>query len=199
MRSLFIRPGVIEGFSGPMASGKSEYLLKRVDPLRWISGARYIGFKPKLDSREEHCRSGRNFVEWIYVSEKEPEKILEYVGVEHDIVLIEEIQFFNKAIVEVVLELQRRMKNVVFAGLDSDFRGEPFGEMKELMFRANELTKLYAICPVCGDKAYYTQRLANGEPAHYDSPIISVDGSVDNERYEPRCFRHHSVPGKRVV
>lgn len=194
---MFVRPGVIEGFSGPMASGKSERLLRRVDPLRWIHGVRYIGFKPKLDTRGRDCRSSENFIDWIYVSEDEPEKILEYVENGHDVVVLDEVQFFNKRIIDVILELQRRMKNVIFAGLDGDFRGEPFGAMRDLMFCANELTKLYAICPSCGDKAYYTQRLIKGMPAHYNSCLISIEGNNMEESYEPRCFRHHEVPGKK--
>ncbi|MFH0808249.1 MAG: thymidine kinase [archaeon] len=197
MGSQFVRPGVIEGFSGPMASGKSDALLKRVDPLRWIHGVSYIGFKPKIDVREKGSRYGEDFIDWIYVSEENPWEILDYVGVCHDMVVIDEVQFFGKEIVGVILELQRRMKNVIFAGLDGDFRAQPFGFMRDLMFAANELTKLYSICTVCGDKAYYTQRLIGGEPARYDSPVVSIEGKNVEEKYEPRCFRHHEVPGKK--
>ena len=197
MSSFFIRPGVIEGFSGPMASGKSSHLLKRIDPLRWISGVDYIGFKPEVDIRDRDSRSVENFISWNRVPEKNPRQILDCINEKHDLITIDEIQFFDKGIVDVVLELQYNMKNVIFAGLDSDFRGEPFGAMKDLMFYANELTKLYAICPACGDKAYYSQRLIDGKPAHYDSPIVSIEGSDADESYEPRCFRHHNVPGKR--
>ena len=197
MNNLFVKPGVIEGFSGPMASGKSRELLKRIDPLRWIQGANYIGFKPSLDNREKHCRSSENFIDWNYVSENNPSEILDYVNNGHDLVAIDEAQFFSEGIVDVVLELQKHMKNVVFAGLDFDFRGESFGSMKELTFRANELTKLYSVC-ACGEKAYYTQRLIDGVPAHYDSPIISLEGGNKKETYEPRCFKHHDVPGGKL-
>jgi len=193
--SDFIRPGVVEGFSGPMASGKSGELLKRVDPLRWTRGVQYIGFKPKTDTRKENSRSGEDFMNWIYVSE--PEEILMYVDKCHDLVAIDEIQFFSKEIVKVILDLQRDMKNVIFAGLDRDFAGRPFGFMRDLMFCSNELTKLYGICSVCGDKAYYTQRLINGKAACSDSPIVSVEGEDSKERYEPRCFKHHEVPRKK--
>lgn len=195
MGSQFVRPGVIEGFSGPMASGKSGHLLKRVDPLRWIPGAEYIGFKPTIDSREKHCRSLNNFIDWVYVTE--PREMLDYVKGNHDLVAIDEAQFFGEEIVDVILEFQRGRKNVVFAGLDMDFRGKPFGSMKDLMFSANELTKLYAICPTCGDKAYYTQKLINGEPAHFNSAVVSIEGANSKESYEPRCFGHYEVPGKR--
>jgi thymidine kinase len=198
MTNLFVRYGVIEGFVGPMASGKSSALLKRVDPLRWIPGKSFIGFKPETDNRGKHCRSTENFIEWIHIPADKPEEIFNYVNQSHDLVAIDEIQFFDKKIVEVVLKLQKLMKNVVFAGLDSDFRGEPFGSMKDLMFYANELTKLYAICNQCGSPAYYTQRLIEGKPAPYNAPTISIEGETKKEKYESRCFKHHEVPGKPI-
>lgn len=197
MSNMFVRYGVIEGFCGPMASGKSRELLKRVDPLRWIPGKSFIGFKPETDNREKHCRSSENFIDWIYVPASRPEEIFNYVNKSHDLVAIDEAQFFEKGIVKTVLNLQEKMKNVVFAGLDSDFRGEPFGSMKELMFYSNELTKLHAICNKCGEPAYYTQRLIEGKPAPYDAPTISIEGNQKKESYESRCFKHHNVPGKK--
>jgi len=197
MSNLFVRYGVIEGFVGPMFSGKTEALLKRADPLRWIPGKNYIGFKPETDNREVHSRSSENFIDWKYLPSDNPKKLFEYVNQSHDLIVIDEIQFFDKGIVKTVLELQNQMKNIAFAGLDSDFRGKPFGAMKDLMFYANELTKLHAICPSCGDKAYYTQRLIDGFPAHYDEPIVSIEGKNKKELYEPRCFKHHEVPGKK--
>jgi len=194
MGNQFVKPGVIEGFSGPMASGKSGALLRRVDPLRWVSGVSYIGFKPGVDTRGIGSRSGEDFIDWIYVSKASD--ILDYVKDSHDVVLIDEVQFFDEVIVDVVLKLQGDHKNVVFAGLDYDFRGEPFGSMKELMFRANELMKLYAVCS-CGERAYYTQRLIDGKPASFDSSIVSIEGEGLKESYEPRCFGCHEVPGRR--
>jgi thymidine kinase len=88
-------------------------------------------------------------------------------------------------------ELAARGVRVILAGLDMDFRGEPFGPMPTLMSRAEDVTKLHAICVVCGDEASHTQRLVNGEPARYDDPIILVGAS---ESYEPRCRQHHCVP-----
>lgn len=197
MSNMFVRYGVIEGFVGPMASGKSSHLLKRVDPLRWIPGKSYVGFKPANDSREKHCRSTENFIDWVYVPHDKPEEILNYVNKAHDLVAIDEIQFFDTGIVKTVLDLQKNMKNVVFAGLDSDFRGEPFGSMKDLMFYSNDLSKLYAICNHCGEPAYYTQRLIEGKPANYNEPTVLIEGESSKESYEARCFKHHEVPGKK--
>jgi thymidine kinase len=82
---------------------------------------------------------------------------------------------------------------MIVAGLDMDFRGEPFGPMPLLMAEAEEVEKLHAICVVCGATASRTQRLINGLPAQYDDPIILVGAS---EVYEARCRYHHEVPNK---
>jgi len=80
---------------------------------------------------------------------------------------------------------------VIVTGLDTDFRGEPFGCMPELMARAEKVDKLQAICMVCGGPASRTQRLVNGQPAHYHDPIVVVGAQ---EMYEARCRAHHEVP-----
>ncbi len=197
MTNFYIRPGVIEGFCGPMMSGKSGLLLKRIDPLRWMNDRfTFICFRPKLDNRKINCRSNDDFIKWIKIDEKNPEEILKYVRKEHDIIAIDEIQFFDKKIIKVILELQKRMKNIIFAGLDLTFRGEPFGPMPELISIANEFKKCHAICKKCGEPAYYTQRLMGGVPAHYNSPTVSIELKGKKETYEPRCFKHHEVPGK---
>lgn len=187
----FIRPGVIEGFAGPMMSGKTKNLLKRVDPLRWMNGKfSYIGFKPKIDTRKFNTRSSEDFIDWNYV--ENPNEILE-ISKPYDLVAIDEIQFFGKDIVYLVLKLQKEGKNVIFAGLDLDFRREPFGSMPELITIANKFKKCYSICTKCGEPTYYTQRLVNGKPAHYKLPIVSIEGESE---YTARCFKHHELPGK---
>ncbi|HHH83585.1 MAG TPA: thymidine kinase, partial [Chloroflexi bacterium] len=80
----------------------------------------------------------------------------------------------------------------IVAGLDMDFRGEPFGPMPKLMAQAERVDKLHAICMVCGGPAFRTQRLIDGQPARYDDPVVVVGAS---ELYEARCREHHSVPG----
>jgi len=194
MSNIYVRPGVIEGFVGPMASGKSKKLLERVDPLRWMNGKySYIGFKPKVDSRKTNCRSSENFIDWIYINEKKPEEILKHISRAHDVIAIDEIQFFDRKIIKVVLELQKLGKNIIFAGLDLDFRGEPFPPIPGLIAFANEFHKCHAICNQCGEPAYYTQRLIGGKPAHFNSPIVSIEGKGKKESYESRCFKHHIV------
>jgi len=104
---------------------------------------------------------------------------------------IDEAQFFDAGIVDVAVDLARRGVRVLVAGLDMDFRGEPFGCMPEFLAIAERVEKLQAICMVCGEAASRTQRLVNGKPARYSDPIVIVGAS---EMYEARCREHHEVP-----
>jgi thymidine kinase len=101
------------------------------------------------------------------------------------------VQFFDAGIIQAVELLAQRGLRVIVAGLDTDFRGEPFGSMPQLMSIAEDVTKLHAICVVCGEEACRTQRLVNGKPAKYNDPIIMVGAA---ESYEARCRQHHEVP-----
>jgi thymidine kinase len=107
------------------------------------------------------------------------------------VVAIDEAQFFDDEIIQVVEELAASQIRVIVAGLDTDFRGEPFGPMPVLMARAEQVEKLQAICMVCGEPASRTQRLVNGKPARYHDPVVIVGAA---EMYEARCRAHHQVP-----
>ncbi len=100
------------------------------------------------------------------------------------VVAIDEAQFFDEEIIQVVEELADKKIRVIVAGLDTDFRGEPFGPMPVLMARAEHVDKLQAICMVCGEPASRTQRLVNGKPARYHDPVVIVGAA---EMYEARC------------
>ena len=106
---------------------------------------------------------------------------------------IEEGQFFDEGLPEVVEVVADSGKQVLVTGLDRDFRGIPFGPMPRLMALADQVTKLTAICVVCGEQATRTQRLIDGHPAGADSPLIVIGGMGD-ETYEARCRLHHEVP-----
>ncbi|MEO1286698.1 MAG: thymidine kinase [Chloroflexota bacterium] len=148
--------------------------------------------KPQIDNRygidEVVSHNGQN-VEAVPMPEAR--MIIDNIAPDTTVVAIDEVQFFDHGIIEVVERLANNGMRVIIAGLDTDFRGEPFGLMPELMARAEEVTKLRAICMVCGDQATRTQRLVNGAPAYYDDPIILVGAK---ESYEPRCREHHEVP-----
>lgn len=180
-----------------MNSGKTLELLHRVERLNFLPDCSFNFFKPSTDTRDPIIRSrwgNDRTYECTFINPALPESILSLCeGL--DLVVIDEAQFFSERIVEVVLNLLRKNINVIAAGLDLDFRGEPFGSMHKLMSIATDIHKLSGICQFqgCGKDATRTQRLVDGLPASYDSPIILVGDK--KEGYECRCLAHHDVPG----
>jgi thymidine kinase len=108
-----------------------------------------------------------------------------------NVVAIDEAQFLDTSIIDIATSLAARGRRVIVAGTDTDFRGEPFGPMPSLMAVAEVVDKLHAICVLCGAPASRNQRLVEGRPARYDSPIIQIGGQ---ESYEARCRACHQVP-----
>ncbi|MGE6487324.1 thymidine kinase [Paenisporosarcina sp. NPDC076898] len=183
--------GWVEVICGSMFSGKSEELIRRVRRVQFAK-QKIAVFKPRLDNRysEEEVVS-HNGTKVIAVPVERSKDIWGYISDEYDVIGIDEAQFFDEGIVEVVQRLANHGFRVIVAGLDQDFRGEPFGPMPTLMAGAEQVTKLQAVCQVCGSPASRTQRLINGEPAGYEDPIILIGAT---EAYEPRCRHHHEVP-----
>ncbi len=182
--------GRVEIICGSMFSGKTEELIRRV--RRAMIAQQHVHvFKPQLDDRYGLKRvtshNGENIEAMPVLQARE---ILTCIETGTTVIAIDEVQFFDSEIVPVVQTLADRGMRVMAAGLDMDFRAEPFGPIPTLMSIAEEVMKLHAICVVCGDEAVRTQRLVNGEPAHYDDPIILVGA---HERYEARCRQHHVV------
>ncbi len=183
--------GRIEVICGSMFCGKTEELIRRVRRAV-IAKQELQVFKPNIDNRYsiQHVTShnGQNI-------EAQPvqhaQELLQQLSPSTTVVAIDEVQFFDLEIVKVVDQLASSGLRIILAGLDTDFRAEPFGSMPQLMSIAEEVTKLHAICVVCGEDACRTQRLVNGKPAHYDDPIILVGAS---ESYEARCRKHHEIP-----
>jgi thymidine kinase len=185
--------GWIEVVCGSMFSGKTEELIRRVRRAR-IAKQQVQVFKPAVDNRYEVEKvSSHNGVHWQAVPVGQAGDILDRLEPETTVVAVDEAQFFDWEISQVCTALADRGLRVILAGLDMDFRGEPFGPMPLLMAEAEEVTKLQAICVVCGAPASRTQRLIDGQPAAYDDPIILVGGS---ESYEARCRACHQVPGR---
>ncbi|MBN1964087.1 MAG: thymidine kinase [Anaerolineae bacterium] len=183
--------GQVEVICGSMFSGKTEELIRRLRRAE-IARQQVQVFKPSLDNRyaEEKVVShnGRGLGALAVTSAAE---ILDVLDPEATVIGIDEAQFFDDGLPAVVDDLAGRGLRVVLAGLDMDFRGEPFGVMPALLARAEEVTKLRAICVVCGGAASRTQRLINGRPANYHDPVILVGAA---EVYEARCREHHEVP-----
>ncbi len=185
--------GHVEVICGSMFSGKTEELIRRVRRAA-IARQKVQVFKPDIDVRYmvKHVTS-HNGQAFEAHPVQNAHQILETLADHTTVVAIDEAQFFDEGIKEVTETLAGRGIRVIVAGLDMDFRGEPFGSMPALLCCADEVLKLHAICMVCGEGASRTQRLVNGQPARYDDPIILVGAS---RSYEARCREHHAVPGK---
>lgn len=186
--------GRIEVICGSMFSGKSEELIRRVRRAE-IAKQKVLIFKPSIDHRYGidvvKSHDGRA-AEAIAVESSQD--ILSQINGDTTVVAIDEAQFFDDGIIHVCNKLAcERNIRVIVAGLDLDFRGEPFGPIPALLTQAEEISKLHAICVKCGEEASRSQRLINGKPAHYDDPIIMIGAQ---ETYEARCRHCHEVPGR---
>ena len=186
------REGWLEVICGCMFAGKTEELIRRINVLSFAK-KNIIVFKPKVDNRyseTEIVSHAGTKVQCIVVENSKD--ILRYIKPDTDVVAIDEVQFFDRDIVDVCEYLADRGLRVMVAGLDKDFRGEPFGVLPELLTRAEFVTKLTAVCAKCGAPATRTQRLVDGKPASFEDPIVLV-GAVD---YEPRCRHCHEILNK---
>ncbi|MFH1644309.1 MAG: thymidine kinase [bacterium] len=197
------KKGSLEIICGSMFSGKTEELMRRLIRTEYAK-QKVLTIKHQIDKRrsqtkisshdgkEKHAFSIDNDANSL-------NKILELANKNIQVVGIDEIQFFPKEIISIVKKLIDDGKKVIAAGLDMDFRGEPFGIMPTLMSLADDVTKLKAICVVCGKDAHHTQRIINGKPAKYDDPIILVGAS---ECYEARCrdcFKIENAPQEELT
>ncbi len=188
--------GWIEVISGVMFSGKSEELIRRV--RRAIIARKKVQvFKSHLDARYAGIYSvsshdGRTV-------QAMPADSAAQIALQIDpmanVIAIDEAQFLDDGVVPLVTSLASRGRRVIVAGTDTDFRGEPFGCMPQLMAISEVVDKLHAICVLCGGPASRNQRLIGGQPAPYDSPQIMVGGT---ESYEARCRMCFSAPRKNV-
>lgn len=197
------KQGRLEVITGCMFSGKTKRVAEIIAKQKF---PRY----PECCKPDTDDRSGPNLfnthdgqiIKVKIIPVQEPEKIFNaynlhwyYTG-RGRLFIIDEAQFFYKTIVDVVQLLIKWGHNVIAVGLDLDFRGEPFGSMPQLMAFADKVTKLTAVCAVCGQKANRTQRIINGEPAHYEDRLVLIGGL---DKYEARCLKHQVVLGKPKI
>ena len=182
-----------------MFSGKSRELI-RLMHIAEIAGQTTVLFKPRIDTRYSHSdisshdgiRADAHSVD----GSREILAVLDQRDSRPQVVGVDEGQFFDAGLVAVCLWLRDRGLRVVVAGLDRNFRGEPFGGMPDLLACADEVIKLRAVCARCKDPrvtATLPQRLIDGMPAPYDSPEVLVGGA---DWYEARCLDCHEVPGR---
>lgn len=191
-----LHPG-LEIYCGPMFSGKSGRLITELRRAPH-AGLRVIAFTPGRDKRrEKDTINSEDGAKFPATTVRNSAEILNLVKPEHDIVGIDEGNFFDMGLVEVCRELVLRGKKVIVAGLDKDFRGEPFGPMAALKQDAEDVHSMHAFCKICYRAASFTQRIkvVDGEriPADYNDPLVLVGAA---ESYEARCRKHHEVPGK---
>lgn len=191
-----VQRGTLELIIGCMFSGKSTHLIERIRELR-REGQSVAVFYPQVDTRalaghlqthadqQLEATSVVNANDLATVARLRPEPVI----------AIDEAQFFDDGIVDVCLELVDRGKQVLVAGLDLDFRGVPFGPMPQLLACADRVIKLAATCSVCGQPAFFSQRLPDGQPAAFFERIVVPGGDA---LYQPRCRQHHVVPGKAL-
>lgn len=183
--------GSLEVVCGSMFCGKTDELIRRLRRAV-IARKKVQVFKPAIDMRYSvekiNSHAGSAFDAIPIATARE---ILSQLQSDASVVGIDEAQFLDDAILDVVDELIHKGIRVIVAGLDTDFRAEPFGCMPVLMAKAEHVDKLQAICMVCGGPASRTQRLVNGKPARYSDPVVIVGAA---EMYEARCRAHHEVP-----
>ncbi|OSB08382.1 thymidine kinase [Paraclostridium bifermentans] len=185
-----VNHGYIEIVIGPMYSGKSEELIRRLKRAK-IAKQNVVVFKPLIDdrySKEDVVSHSGYTINAIPI--KDSSEMEKYINEDTQVVGIDEVQFFDNEVVDMAIKLADKGIRVIAAGLDMDFKGEPFGPTPKLLAVAEFVDKIQAICSVCGQPATRSQRLINGKPAKYDEPIIQV-GAV--ESYEARCRKCHVV------
>jgi len=184
--------GWIEVISGVMFSGKSQELIRRLRRAM-IARKRVQVFKSRLDERYSgiYTISSHDGRAVDAIPADSAAQIAQQIDPTAQVVAIDEAQFLDSGILQLVTSLAARGRRVIVAGTDTDFRGEPFGSMPQLMAIAEVVDKLHAICVLCGGPASRNQRLIGGQPAPYDSPTIMV-GST--ESYEARCRMCFSIP-----
>jgi thymidine kinase len=176
--------GQIVVICGSMFAGKSEELIRRARRTLYAK-KRVQVFKPSIDDRYDEAMVVTHMgVKHEAVPVSTVNELRRKIEPDTQVVLIEEVQFFDPSIVPLVVELADTGREVIVAGLDQDFRREPFGPMATLLAIADEVVKLRAICMKCGAPASHTYRTIDGRPAHRDDPIILIGAT---EAYEARC------------
>jgi thymidine kinase len=190
--------------AGCMSSGKTDEVLRLLRRAE-IARRRILLVRPDVDDRTPpeyaESRSKARYPS-TPVPKRDPVEILTLARERDvDLIGIEEAQFFDASLVQVVETLRQSGRHVIVSGLNTDFAGRPFGPMPQLLALADEITMLTAICVVCGETATRTQRLVGGRPAAIDDPLIVIGGfeAPAMETYEARCLRHHEVAPARAA
>lgn len=187
------RLGSITVICGSMYAGKSEELI-RLARRALYAKRRVQVFKPSIDVRyDEQMVVTHMGVRHEAVPVKNVRELQAALDPACDVVCVEEVQFFDRSLVDLAVRLADSGRTVILAGLDQDFRRKPFGPMPEILCVADEVVKLRAICMKCGQPASHTYRQVNGRPAHKDDPIVLIGAT---EAYEARCRNCFELRGE---
>ena len=184
------KEGWIEVITGPMFAGKTEELIRRIKRLEYAK-KNIVVFKPVIDNRYSegevvsHNKTKTKSVNIVKASD-----VFDYISKETEVIAIDEVQFLDDEVVDILNYLASKGKRIIVSGLDSDFRAEPFSFMPKLLAIAEFVTKLTAVCVVCKTPATRTQRIVDGKPARFMDPIVLIGAS---ESYEARCRHCHKV------
>jgi len=185
--------GTITVVCGSMYAGKSEELIRLARRALYAKKKVQV-FKPAIDDRYHQSMVVTHMgVQHEAAPIRTVAELRTRVDADTEVVCVEEVQFFDGSIVDLAVEWADAGLQVVCAGLDQDFRRQPFGPMPALMCVADEVVKLRAICMNCGAPASHTYRMVNGKPAHWDDPIVLIGAT---EAYEARCRNCFEILGK---
>ena len=178
---------------GSMFAGKSEELIRLARRALYAKKIVQV-FKPKIDDRYDQTMVvTHEGVSHTAIAVSGLDDLQSKINPIAEMIFIEEAQFFDSNLTHFVEELSQRSHDVILAGLDQDFRCQPFGPMPELLAIADSVTKLRAICMKCGATASHTYRMINGKPAHWNDPVIMIGAT---EKYESRCKKCYRIRGK---
>ncbi len=188
---MSLKSGSVEIICGSMFSGKTEEMIRRLRRAV-IARQKVQVFKPVIDNRYKAERvTSHAGIDFEAQPVNDSQEIMRNLDSATTVVGIDEAQFFDNGIVDIIESLANNGIRVLVTGLDMNFRGEPFGCIPEILSKADKVDKLQAICMVCGEPATRTQRIVNGKPAHFNDPVVIVGAA---EMYEARCRMHHEVP-----
>jgi thymidine kinase len=204
------QPGTLTAYVGPMAANKSANFVERVRWLRKEGYSLSVCMPAEVDAKLMHAQSRTGVSEYanrfnsaldierwmseVFEPKKDKDDPNEIPIRVKKALCIDEVQDAGLWLVDAIGNLIERGRTIVVAGRETDFRGEPFPIMEKLRPLADSYMVLTAVCVICGRKAERSQRLVDGKPAPWDSPVRERGGP--RETYQPRCVAHHEVPGR---
>ncbi|WP_334330862.1 thymidine kinase [Candidatus Phytoplasma prunorum] len=188
---LYDKNNLVEIICGPMFAGKTEKLIEIVKKLKKLN-KKLLVFKSHLDTRfskkQQLVSHNLNTINSFVI--KKSKEILDFIKIDTEVIIIDEAQFLDNQIVDIVDDLANKNIKFIIAGLDLDFRGKPFGPMPALLAIADKVTKLRSVCSISGEPANRTQRLINQKPSKNNEPIIMTEENTI-VKYEPRTRKYH--------